>query len=275
MRIDRFLIVGCAFAALIGCGGGGGGGGNNGPRVFMVTDAERLISFDPATPGSLESNDLITGLAGGESIVGMDFRPADGELYALGSTGQLYIIDLDLAAAVAVGPGIGISLAGVTNLGFDFNPVADRIRVILDDDQNFRINPNTGAIVDSDPVTPGVQLDTAINPTADITAAAYTPVVAGLTTLYAVDEDDSDLYLVGGIGGAPSPNGGVKTLVGTLGVLTFLACAMDITSGGTAYFATATGSTTTFYTVNLTTGAATLVGTVGGSHKMEAMSFRD
>ena len=35
--------------------------------------------------------------------------------------------------------------------GFDFNPAADRIRVVSDSDQNLRLHPDTGAIAASDP----------------------------------------------------------------------------------------------------------------------------
>jgi hypothetical protein len=275
MRFDRFLIVGCALAVLIGCGGGGGGGGNNGPLVFMVTDDERLISFDSATPGNIESNDPITGLAGGESILGMDFR-GNGELYALGSTGQLYVIDLDLAAAVPVGAGVTHSLAGVTDAGFDFNPVVDRIRVVTDGDLNFRVNPNTGDAVDGDVVDPGIQPDVDINPnTSWIRSVAYSPINAGATTLFGIDVDDGVLVRIGGIGGSPSPNLGTRTDVGPVGVSTVgVNASFDISEEGTAFMADSDGGTTLLYTVNLTTGAATLVGTVGGSHSAVAMAVR-
>lgn len=276
MRFERWFITGCALAALVGCGGGGGGNGNSGPRVFMITEAERLISIDPSTPGTIESNEALTGLAGGESILGMDFR-GNGDLYALGSTGQLYVIDIDLAAAVPVGPGIGVDVTGITNLSFDFNPVVDRIRIITDDDRNFRVNPNDGLAVDTDPVTVGIQLDSSINPAgATAVAAAYTPVEAGVTTLFAIDEDDGELLRIGSVGGTPSsPNAGVQTVIGSLGFTNHFSISMDITPDGTALLTDAVGSVTSLYTVNLTTGAATLVGTVGGTHEVEAMAYRD
>ena len=89
-------------------------------------------------------------------IGGIDIRPATGQLYAVGGRGFLYTIDPLTGVANTVGSGFG------SGFGFggepDFNPTNDLIRVV-DGARNFRVNPNTGAIVDSDPGTPGVQLD--------------------------------------------------------------------------------------------------------------------
>jgi hypothetical protein len=101
---------------------------------------------------------LITGLQPNERILGIDFRPATGELYGLGSSSRLYVIDTFSAEATQVGSPFAVALSG-TSFGFDFNPTVDRIRVVSNTEQNFRLNPNTGAIVDSDLVAPGLQLD--------------------------------------------------------------------------------------------------------------------
>src|SRR3954463_12181569 len=61
--------------------------------AFGVTTANALVRFDTATPGTIISSTPITGLQSGESVLGIDFRPATGDLYALGSTSRLYIIN--------------------------------------------------------------------------------------------------------------------------------------------------------------------------------------
>ena len=81
-----------------------------------------LIRFDTDTPGTIQSTTPITNLAGGDTIVGLDFRPATGQLYGLGSGSRLYTIDPNTAVATQVGAGRGFTLSG-SRFGFDFNPV--------------------------------------------------------------------------------------------------------------------------------------------------------
>ena len=112
--------------------------------VVALTENNRLLSFDAAQPGTLSASVAITGMQAGENMLGIDFRPATGQLYGLGSTGRLYVIHPVTGAATQVGTGsFDFALIG-TAFGFDFNPVVDRIRVVSDADQNFRIDPNTG-----------------------------------------------------------------------------------------------------------------------------------
>jgi hypothetical protein len=110
---------------------------------------------------------VITGVVAGQRLLGIDTRPNTGQLYALGydattSIGQLYILDTDTGVATAVGaPITGLDIQdnnrantqGLTlNVGFDFNPRVDRIRVVTPNGKNYRLNPNTGgaAIQDGD-----------------------------------------------------------------------------------------------------------------------------
>src|SRR5262245_17521690 len=59
--------------------------------TYAATSEGRLISFERAS-GDIRRATDISGLESGESIVGIDFRPADAELYALSSSGNLYTI---------------------------------------------------------------------------------------------------------------------------------------------------------------------------------------
>ena len=85
----------------------------------------------------------------------------------------------------AVGAPIVLPTAGATAFGFDFNPAVDRVRVVTNAGNNFRLNPNNGALAG---------IDTAINPAGieSSRGAAYTnsfgqPLVGGTTTLYTLD----------------------------------------------------------------------------------------
>ena len=216
--------------------------------VFGIDLSGRLVTFDSATPGTITSTRNLTGVTG-SAILGIDFRPLTGELYALGGNGTLYTINTNSGAATAVGAG-GIPLSG-SNFGFDFNPTVDRIRLISDTGQNQRLNPITGGVAATD--TPYVYANGA---TAAISAVGYTNSFAGATTttLYGIDYINNTLALIG------SPNGGTITTIGALGFDVGADASFDITVGGEAFLSSGFG----FYSVNLTTGAATLVGQTAG-----------
>src|SRR5215207_1226392 len=121
-----------------------------GSTVFALTTTNALLRFDSGAPGTILSTVAISGLQAGENLLGIDIRPASGQLYGLGSTSRLYTIDLTSGVATQVGAGpFAASLIG-SNFGVDFNPVPDRIRVVSDADQNLRLNPNDGMLTMTD-----------------------------------------------------------------------------------------------------------------------------
>src|SRR4051794_297652 len=151
--------------------------------IFGINNANNnLVRFDNATPGTIISSKPITGMIGGDTIVGMDFRPIDGKLFGLGSGSRLYIIDPATGVATQVGTGtFGLALSG-TAFGFDFNPTVDRIRVVSETNQNLRLDPNSGAVaaVDTSLDYATGDANDAANP--DIVALAYTNNTAAATT---------------------------------------------------------------------------------------------
>lgn len=160
------------------------------------------------TNGVVLKSVTITGIQAGEKILAIDFRPATGDMYGLGSTSRIYIINPETGVAKMVGTGpFTPSLApGYTTVGFDFNPVVDRIRIVTDNDQNLRVNPNTGTVA---------AVDGNINPaTAQIAAVAYRNNVAGATStvLYDIDPISKKLFR------QDPPNAGTLILVGSLGL---------------------------------------------------------
>ncbi len=215
--------------------------------VAYATDAtNNLLIFNFNTPGTPISKP-ITGLAAGESILGIDMRPATGQLYGLGSGSIIYSINMSNGAAVAVGSTFSTLLSG-TSFGFDFNPTVDRIRVVSNTGQNLRLNPIVGGIA---------AVDLALNPgTPNISAAAYTNSFAGATstTLFDVDVTTDKLY------SQIPPNDGGLVEIGTLGVDVQSSNGFDIGgASGKAYALFTVGSTTKLYTINLTTGVATAI----------------
>ncbi len=226
--------------------------------AYGLTNANQLIVFDTGAPGTVLATFAITGLQPGESVLGIDVRPATGQLYALGSTSRLYVVNPLTGAARQIGTGtLSTGLQG-SAFGFDFNPTVDRIRVVSDAEQNLRLHPDTGAVA-------GV--DTTLAPSGSVVAMAYTNNFAGatLTTLFGIDSESDQLVRQGGVNGMPSPNAGAITPIGPLGVNTTELVGFDITANdGQAFASLTVGGGSSLYTINLATGAATLVGPIGG-----------
>ncbi len=240
----------------------------NAEPLTVLAGTSALITFDSASPGTVSSPITITGLQGGESILGIDRRPANGLLYGIGSTSRLYLINPTTGAATQVGSAGAFTLSG-TAFGLDFNPVVDRLRVVSSTGQNLRINPNDGTLTATDTAVAYAAGDPNAGATPRVVGAAYTNNVIGasLTTLYIIDSNLDILATQGGINGSPSPNGGQLFTVGAMGFNTSDLVGFDISGlTGVAYAALTppTGGSSQLFTINLTTGAATLVGTIGG-----------
>jgi Domain of unknown function (DUF4394) len=146
---------------------------SDGQLLLGVTSSNRLIAFSSANPAQLLHSVPITNLAPGELILGIDVRPANNRLYALGSTSQLYIINYLSGAATRVGSPFTPALTG-TDFGFDFNPTVDRIRVVSNAGQNLRLHPDTGAVAATDGALTYTAGDPNAGRTPQVTAAAYT-----------------------------------------------------------------------------------------------------
>src|SRR6185369_3989154 len=83
---------------------------------------QQLVKFNSTSPAAVTVIGAITGLQSGEVVLGIDFRPVNRQLYALGNTSRLYTINLVTAAATSVGSGPFSPVLNGTNFGFDFNP---------------------------------------------------------------------------------------------------------------------------------------------------------
>jgi hypothetical protein len=261
------LGIGC-FALVLGMTPATG----EAETMYAVTSTNNLLTFDSATPGTATSV-AITGLQAGENILGIDLRPATGQLYALGSTSRLYTINPVTGVATQVGSGPFTPALSGTAFGFDFNPTVDRIRVVSDADQNLRLHPDTGVVVFTDTnlaYAPG-DPNQAVNP--NIVASAYTSNVAGATstTLFGIDSNLDIAVLQGSPDGTPiSPNTG--QLFTALPLFTAGPVLINTTDSvgfdfsgltGTGYLSLTpvTGAASSLYTVGAK--VLTLVGTIG------------
>lgn len=231
--------------------------------VLGLTGGSTLLEFDSSAPSTITGRQPITGLAAGEVIRGIDTRPATGQFYALGQSGQLYTVNLGTGAATA--SGIPVTLSRI-DYGFAFNPVPDRARIVSASGQNLRVNPDTGATTVDTPLAYAAG-DANFGVTPTVTGAAYTnqnPGIQTTTTLYDIDAATNSLVIQN------PPNAGTLTTVGALGVPLFNfgvgpGIGFDIdgaTGTALASFVTATGGNG-LYSINLGTGAASLIGAFG------------
>jgi len=202
-------------------------------------DGLALLRMRLDQPGTLTSVN-ITGVTAGEVLVGIDGRPATGQLFGLGvneaaNTATLYLIDPQSSATTATATPLGtpgqiafVDASGMAvdlppaavGYGVDFNPTVDRLRVVTGSGLNFRVNPNDGAPVDgnlNNTTTPpaGINPDGPISGlpsgSTGVDATAYTNNFASptgstpVTTQYTLDSVSNRLFIQN------LPNAGTQT----------------------------------------------------------------
>jgi hypothetical protein len=243
----------------------------NAELMYATTASGFFISFDSASPGNTLSGFGLQGLLQNEEVVGMDVRPTDGLVYALGSFGYIYTINPNNGVATSLGQMTGAVLNG-SAFGFDFNPVSGLLRIHSDTEQNLRVNP------DAIPITALVDgtLDYPVgDPNAgadhDISFAAYANNVTGATstTLYAIDAHNDTLSRFA------TPNDGQLTTVGLLGADIGPRGGFDISGAtGIAYLAALTegSSQSRFYTVDLSTGVISFIDQIAGGLEIRTLT---
>jgi Domain of unknown function (DUF4394) len=247
----------------------------------------------------------VTGITAGERLIGIDGRPATGQLMGLGinpvaNTGSFYLIDPQTGATTVVGTASAIAFVDAggspidfpdSSWGFDFNPMVDRARIVSATGLNFRVNPINGAPVDGDlggaaGSVAGVNTDGSINGLigAGIGGAAYANNISGttFTTLYTLDPAGNRLAIQN------PPNAGTQTAprAVTLNGVPFdfdSVAGFDIPPGvnapaanaeavGEGYASMGAGLVS-LYRIDLPTGAAQLIGSVGnGSTAIEGLA---
>jgi hypothetical protein len=221
--------------------------------LYGLTTTNSLVTFDSASPGSVSSPLAITGL-GTETILDIDLRPANGLLYGFSSAGNLYSINTTTGLATLSASLTGVAIdPNATRVGIDFNTTVDRLRIVTNTGQDLRLTPGTGVTT----------VDTPLNGAATgAVSVAYTNNNGSATTttlFYIGPSTPTTLF------NTSNPNGGVLAEVGPLGLTSSQNVGFDISGPtGLAYASlqSPTGGGSSLYTINLTTGAASLVGTI-------------
>ncbi len=262
----------------------------NAETIFGLTLNNQLFSFDSATPALVTPHIPITGLPPNEHLFAIDFRPVatdspaaafNGVLYAWGDTRHLYTINTVTGTATLI-PGLPLAITGPA-FGMDFNPVPDRLRIVTDSDENIRLNPNDATIAAVDTPLAYVAGDPNFGVNPDVVGAAYTNNFGGATqtTLYGIDFGLNTLVRQGGANGVPSPNTGQLTTIGPLGFDSADRLGFDISGQTGIAYASLTAIVgpldfaSQLFTINLATGAATLVGPIGPAGGLGAFHTLD
>jgi hypothetical protein len=264
------------------------------PRDLLANTHTGLIAFSSADPDANAISIPLTGAPVDSTLLGIDVRPANQVLYGLFTLdeGELAVGPINhttgavgtlvtLSDSVGGGP-ISGQLAAV---GVDFNPVVDRLRVVSSFDDNLRID------VDSGVTTRDADLNSDAGGDDEcVVGAAYTnstPGPAAASTQLFDIVDGSCPFSADFLAIQAPPNDGTLTSVGPLGIDNEFEVGFEITAGGAGFLATrlvteevvpggrsAAGAAPKrprgiptqplqLYSVNLASGAATLVGTIG------------
>ncbi|MBB5874279.1 hypothetical protein F4553_007713 [Allocatelliglobosispora scoriae] len=228
------------------------------PVAIGLTSTQSLVTFRVDEPARTRSLGAVSGLVGDTRIVGIDYRVQDRKLYGVGEQGGIYTF---IGAAATKVSQLTAALSGQF-FGVDFNPAADRLRIVSDTGQNLRHDVTLGTTITDAPLT----YPPAVAAVAGVSAVAYTnndldPTTG--TTLY-----DLDTVLDQAAVQSPA-NAGLLALTGKLGVDAGADAGFDIRStvyqgkatAATGYAALSVGGRYRLYAVNLITGAARRIGT--------------
>lgn len=231
---------------------------------------ERIVTFNSTSPGTLITNVPAAGLNPNERLIGIDFRPQNGLLYGVASTGtssRLVLINHQTGSITTVGSGITPPLPLSQFYGVDFNPTTDRLRIVGTDQRNIRVNPDLGAIEGTD-----TNLTPASGGFLFVDQIAHSNNIVGATqsTLFAGDANSGSFARIGGVNGTPSPNGGVVNLIGSFGLPPLnQSSGMDIGPNGEILI----GYNNTLFSVNQTSGQTTSLGAISSAVSLGGFSI--
>jgi Domain of unknown function (DUF4394) len=280
MRIKHWVLSVAAILAVLtttpaiattSCGNRSDLGRGTRLTILALTQDQRLVQFRECNPNRLKEIGAVILQSPDTALVGIDFRVQDGLLYGVGNGGGIYTIDTSSAVATLVSQlSVGVVLDGAF-FGVDFNPAADRLRIISDNGQNLAHNVNP-------PPAPGGV--TAVNTTLNYPAPVNIPLATGVTGAAYTNNDlsgttgttlfDIDTVLNQVVIQSP-PGQGELVAVGSLTVDPNTAVGFDIYTDlkdnaafkNRGFASLVVGGVSGFYRVNLLTGQALSIGTLG------------
>jgi hypothetical protein len=220
--------------------------------VAALVGDDRIAIVDAAGK-KVDRAMTVSGLSG--ALVGIDVRPADGLLYGVVADGTVVTID-PASGKATMKSKLDTMLSPGTMATVDFNPVADRLRIIGSDGTNLRANVDDGKVTKDGPLK-FAEADMHKGKMPKVVAGAYTNSMKGAkeTTLY-------DIEAGGVLVRQAPPNEGVLNSVGMLGMEAG-AVAFDIVAGDAMNEGWLMNGKI-LYKVDLTSGKTAEVGTISG-----------
>ena len=261
----KFKHASMAVAVAMACAAALSSAPASATRLVGLTDKNQLLSFDSATPLST-STAAINNLAAGESIVSIDYRNPNQQLYGLGSLGNLYALNAGTGTASLFASGVVPSVAGGATYEIDWNPANNNLRVI---GNGAAPNSNRAFTFATGVTAVQTALTRADGGGAlDVVGAAYNnnqngSVPADLSLYYIDAASDALFFNKNAFGG------GVLTKIGdlTLGGALFGVnnqSGFDIAADGQAFISWREN----LYGIDLGSGALSLKGSIGANHNV-------
>jgi len=237
------------------------GTGRDSLKVIGLTDFQRLMCFDENTPGQITNIGRISGLEDDVRIVGIDHRPASGDLYGLGDQGGVYVLD-ETDASADLRSRLNVELGG-GQYDIDFNPTVDRLRIVSNMGQNLRANVDDGATIVDGPLNSAGPPP--VNPVRGVGGAADTNNDADAntaTTLFDIDGLQDQVVIQ-----APANSGSLSATgklggdyTGNIGFDIYSTTRRGTTVDVEGYATLRTAQGSGFFDINLLTGRAERVG---------------
>ena len=234
--------------------------------LIGLTDRGELVHFKDS---SLKDTTVvaITGLSA--PLVGIDVRPADKRLYGVAANSTIYTIEPKTGVATFVA-NLSEPFMSAKGAVVDFNPQADRLRLINDSGtQNYRINVDTGAVIKDKPLAYGDK-DKAAGKAPSILAGAYINSYAGAkaTQLFHVDSARGAWVV------QDPPNDGVLGTIADTGLGAREIRGLDILTDAKDDYVGYALAGSTLIEVSVAKGTATARGTIGdGKMKLIDIAF--
>jgi hypothetical protein len=257
MPLRRALVLALTLAAAAR---------GDGARLVALTADGALVAFRADDPGAV-TRVAVSGVGG--TLIGIDCRPADGRLYGLGTAYELYTLDPASGAATSVST-LTVPFDGGVRAGLDFNPQADRLRLVAASGQNLRVNAALGATATDRPLAYAAG-DPNHGRRPSVTAAAYTNNRrdAPTTRLLNIDAEQDVLAL------QEPPNDGVLTTIGPLDVDVGPRAGFDVATDAAGVDRGWAASAGALWAIDLASGAARPLGAIGGAPDVIGLAALD
>jgi hypothetical protein len=233
--------------------------------AYALTSTGTILRFGTNTPGTIDHSATVSGLSSGVSLVQIGYRPDDAQLYGVTSDNGLATVDPDSGAVTPVS-GSAFSSDSLSGAAVSFDPVHDQLRLVTTE-YNLRVNPD-GTLADTATKLAFASGDGNSGKTPQVAAIAYDNAVSGAssTTLYALDVTSHELLRIGdaGTNSVSSVDDGLLHSIGSTGVSFVADAGFSIRSDNSAYAVLQqSGSGAALYTLDLGSGAASEVGSIG------------